>query len=270
MNMKKVIGIFFTILMIIAASPLVGGITKKDITLDVCITTDFINGYQDYGLKIKEYDVGEDVWLYTEFSGSDLYGINVSTDYYYDNGDGLEYRFSWWRIIDGHYESDFMWSFEPMGLYYGQGYGHMVVTADGEFIGKSNFYAMGNTKPNMPTISGPTEGRTGRVTDYTFMATDPDGFDIYLCVNWGDDTGEIPYGPYPSGEEVTLSHIYDIDGDYVISCTAKDLVDNESEAATLSISMPKSKSYILRFSLFERFLEQYLNSFPILRLLQFK
>jgi hypothetical protein len=267
MKKKKEIGIFLTLVMIIAAVPLVGGESKADVTLDVIVTTDFVNGWQDYGLRIKEYGVDDEVWLYAEFSSDDLFGINMTFDYYYDHGEGLTYRFSWWWVVDGHYESAYFWAWETMGQYYGPGYGYIEAFADGEYLGESNFYAMGNNQPDMPTITGPTEGVTGEATDYTFTATDPDGFDIYLLVDWGDDSDEM-FGPIASGDEITESHTYAEDGDYTISCIAKDLVDNESDAATLVITMPKTKSRFFGFNLFERILEQFPNAFPLLRLLR--
>jgi hypothetical protein len=62
-----------------------------------------------------------------------------------------------------------------------------------------------------------------------------------------------------SGELVYLEHIYLVSGDYTIRAKARDVMGEESEWATLSVSMSKSKP-IIYSSLLLVFLEQ----FPIL------
>ena len=238
---------------------------NNDVNLDVCITTDYVNGWQDHGLRIKEYDVGDNVWLYTEFSGDDLFGIHMSTDWYYDSGSGMEYKFSWWWDVDGHYESAYMWAWEPMSDYYGPGYGYMEVWADQVLIGQSNFYAIGNTQPNKPTIVGDTSGAAGEEYEYIFLATDPDGFDISYYVDWGDETNSGWTDFVASGTELKLKHTWAEQGDYAITCKVKDLVDNESEEATLAISMPKNKAF--NFNLLESLFERFPNVAPLLRYL---
>jgi len=111
-----------------------------------------------------------------------------------------------------------------------------------------------NEPPNPPTIDGPTEGKAGESYDYTFTTTDPDCDDIRLYVDWGDDSVEEWIGPYNSGEEVTLSHIWDEKGTYEIKAKAKDIFDEESDWATLEVTIPRSKAV---FDLFQ-------SKFPIL------
>jgi hypothetical protein len=105
-------------------------------------------------------------------------------------------------------------------------------------------YGFNNNPPEKPTIEGPTSGKTGTAYDYYFCSSDPDGDDIYYCVDWGDGSGEVCLGPYPSNTCITVSHTWTSDGTYIIKVKARDSNQAESEWATLSVSMPKSKSIL--------------------------
>ena len=48
-----------------------------------------------------------------------------------------------------------------------------------------------NEPPEIPTIEGPTSGTTGTTYTYKFCSNDPDGDDIYYCVDWGEGGGEV-------------------------------------------------------------------------------
>jgi len=267
---KKIIPILvMTLLITTFAIPVLGmldqseknTVGKLDVTLDVVLTTDYINGWQDYGLRIKEYGVLDSVWVYSEFSGEDLFGINMTQNYYYDTGNGVEYVWNYWYVVDDHYESAYQWSYEPMGYYYGDGgYGYIEIAADGVPLGRSNWFAVGNTQPNMPTIDGEVAGKAGTEYEYTFTATDPEGMDVSYIIEWG--CGETNTTDFvASGEAVKFSHAY-AEGDYTIRAKAIDLVDNESEWADLEISMPitkEIKSPLLKF------FEEHTRLLPLLR-----
>ncbi|UCF50057.1 MAG: aryl-sulfate sulfotransferase [Thermoplasmatales archaeon] len=119
-----------------------------------------------------------------------------------------------------------------------------------------------NQPPNAPNIDGPLRGRPDIDYDYTFVATDPDGDDIWYHICWGDKEIIYIYGPYPSGEELTLSYNWTDEGAYTITCWARDIFDGMSSASTLEITIPRTRasSYLLfewlleRFSLLERLL----------------
>ena len=115
-----------------------------------------------------------------------------------------------------------------------------------------------NSPPDTPTITGDANGTTG--TQYTIevCSSDPDGDDIYFCIDWGDDSGEQCLGPYASDSCVPLNKIYDADGSYTIRVKAQDENQAESGYATLRVSMPKSKSKVsflfdFIYKIFERF-----------------
>jgi hypothetical protein len=84
----------------------------------------------------------------------------------------------------------------------------------------------GGNKQNPPSISGPDIGISGVTYQYTFKTNDPEGDDIWLYVDWDDGTYEEWIGPYSSGEEVVLSHEWDIDDRYEIRAQSKDVWDN--------------------------------------------
>jgi len=118
--------------------------------------------------------------------------------------------------------------------------------------------------PENPTITGPTNGKTGTKYDYTFYTIDPDGHDVYYFIDWGDHY--VPYwiGPYPSGEEITESHTWYTEGTYTIRCQAKDTYDAYSDWGTLQVKIPTL--YNIPFIQFWiRLLERFPHAFPILR-----
>jgi len=111
-------------------------------------------------------------------------------------------------------------------------------------------------KPSKP--SGEISGKTGEYYTYSSNSHDIDGDQIYYWFDWGDGTDTGWKGPYDSGDMITESHMWDIQGTYPIKVKAKDNYDEESAwSDSLSISMPKNKSS--NFSpkiviwLFERF-----------------
>ncbi|UCB58316.1 MAG: hypothetical protein JSV67_06870 [Thermoplasmatales archaeon] len=117
------------------------------------------------------------------------------------------------------------------------------------------------TKPNPPIINGKLNGKAGEDYDFIFSTLDPDNDNIFLYVEWGDESIKDYNGPYQSEEKVILNHTYTEEGNYTIRAKAKDIYDIESEWATLVVNMPKTKVFnrsILNI------LEQYPKLFPIL------
>ena len=98
-----------------------------------------------------------------------------------------------------------------------------------------------NDAPYTPDIDGLEEGNVGEEQEYIINATDPEDDDISYCIDWDDGTDEVCVGPYASGEEQTVSHIWDEKGYYTIKVKAKDIIGAESDWATLEVSMPKNR-----------------------------
>jgi hypothetical protein len=118
--------------------------------------------------------------------------------------------------------------------------------------------------PCSPTINGPASGKINVQQNYTLNAVDPNEDDVYYYIDWGDMTDSGWVGPFTSGFDAIVNHTWSKKGIYTIRAKAKDINGNESEWATLSVTMPCS--YNLPFQPFwEKLLERFPNAFPILR-----
>jgi hypothetical protein len=73
------------------------------------------------------------------------------------------------------------------------------------------------------------------------MSIDPEGDEIYYIIDWGVDQEEL-YGPFSSGENVTINHSWYTIGSYIIKLKSKDIFDSESDWTNLEVSMQKNKS----------------------------
>jgi len=112
------------------------------------------------------------------------------------------------------------------------------------------FNILGNQPPETPDISGPTMGKPEVELDYKICSTDPEGNDIIYCFDWGDESGQVCIGPFPSGEEVTISHAWLDNGTYTITVKASDILGDESGLATLKVRISTSRSYSYSKNLF--------------------
>ena len=114
-----------------------------------------------------------------------------------------------------------------------------------------------NTPPDAPKIDGPTHGKVGISYDYTFNATDPDGNDIWYHISWGDKEIIHIYGPYHSGEEITLSYTWSEKGIFNISCWVRDIYNEVSKTTTLEVNMPRNKIFDFHINLFNWLVERF-------------
>jgi hypothetical protein len=121
-----------------------------------------------------------------------------------------------------------------------------------------------NNPPDMPQITGPSEGKPGNPYLFNIVTNDLDGHNIYYFVDWGDNTTSEWQGPYISGTQIHLTHTWSEKGTYTVKAKAKDSLDAESEWGTLQVVMPME--YKFSFTIFlQHLLEKYPNMFPILR-----
>ena len=108
-----------------------------------------------------------------------------------------------------------------------------------------------NNPPNIPTIVGPVNGKTGQQYDFRFYSIDPDGNDIYYYIDWGDNHTEEWIGRYKTGTVITLAHEWNEDGRYKIRAKAKDIYGAESDWATFKVTMPRTRvpysPWLIRF-----------------------
>lgn len=239
-------------------------VTGTNVSLDVAITTDWVNGWQDHGLRIREFPLNGTVWAYSEISAPDLYGLYFTLVWYYWNATGLQTNWSWGWQIKQHWTSSASWSWWQIGLDYGKGQGYIETLVDNVSVGISNWYGMGNTKPNAPIITGDTSGKIKQPHTFNFTATDPDGFNLSYFVDWGDNTTTDWTAFSPSGSTIQLTHAWTKKGDYTIKCRVEDRALNQSAWATLAVKMPYT-SDVPVIPFWEKLFERFPNAFPVLR-----
>lgn len=105
-----------------------------------------------------------------------------------------------------------------------------------------NIYAFKtNNPPSTPSIDGRINGKAGKPYEYTFKSIDPDGDDVYYFIYWGDGTIVTWNGPYPSGEELTISHTWVEKDTYTVIAKAKDRYGAQSDWGALEVTMPKNQ-----------------------------
>jgi outer membrane protein assembly factor BamB len=121
------------------------------------------------------------------------------------------------------------------------------------------FHTFDPNAPDAPEINGPTNGKTDTKYEYTFIATDPNGDDVYYYIEWGDHKVKDWFGPYHSDEEVKVNHTWKWEGTFTIKARAKDVNDLWGPYGTLKVTIPRTRasSYhwlLERFPLLERLL----------------
>jgi hypothetical protein len=123
--------------------------------------------------------------------------------------------------------------------------------------------SINNTPPDNPNIIGPTKGKPDVELVYNFSSIDPENHVIYYFIDWSDGTNTGWIGPYNSSEEISLGHVWEDKGTYIIKAKAKDLLGEDSEWGTLEISIPRIK-IINEFHII-KFLKRLANIFPCLK-----
>jgi hypothetical protein len=109
-----------------------------------------------------------------------------------------------------------------------------------------------NNPPSKPVFSGPRVGLVGREYEYTIVASDPDGEDVSYYISWaGAGDQAFWYGPYPSGEKVTVSHTWEEPWPGPIVAKARDSFGEDSEVVELEVMV--SKNRVLGVWFFGRF-----------------
>lgn len=82
--------------------------------------------------------------------------------------------------------------------------------------------------PETPQIHGATLGKTGVTYNFSVVTTDPEGDSVYYWIDWGDQSSDGWIGPYPSGQEIQVSHRWAEQGAYSIIVKARDVHDAPS------------------------------------------
>ena len=165
------------------------------------------------------------------FDASDSFDADGEiVQYYWDFGDGTS-------------------SFEPVTTHVYNEKGIYTIslsaTDNNGSIGTDKTWAfvdVTNGKPNRPTISGPKHGMDRTWYNYTFTATDPEGDDLYYYIDWGDGFIDEWLGPFPSGEDVTIEHLFYFKDIYKIRVKVKDIYGTVSDWGSFRVGIPEYRS----------------------------
>jgi parallel beta-helix repeat protein len=171
-----------------------------------------------------------------QWSATDDYTTNLDgtilLEYSNDNGNN-------WFLLTSNYDNTgtFVWNTTtvPNGNRY-----LISVTATDEFsnVGSdtsdttftiSNYW---NIPPGSIQISGPSIGANGMYYNFTALAVDPEGDQVYYQWDWADGNISDWLGPYNASVLCTTSYAWVSDGLYNISVRARDIGGEESNWST--------------------------------------
>lgn len=86
-----------------------------------------------------------------------------------------------------------------------------------------------DTPPFQPTVlAGPIAAGKGILLNFTAIAPDPEGDQVYYQWNWGDGNLSEWFGPYAFGDHAIASYKYKNNGSYLITVRAKDVYGQTS------------------------------------------
>lgn len=113
-------------------------------TLDEALTCEWVEGYNNHGPLVTEFDIGEDVYAYIEIHGPDMYGKTVRHEWWYKEIGQSEFtkRWSWAKTCESHYTEWATWTWWDIGSDIGPGEGYIKVYFEDEYLGKTNNYTV--------------------------------------------------------------------------------------------------------------------------------
>jgi len=209
--------------------------------------------------------------------------INITGPRYGEVGETLTYTFTAedydgddiWLFIDWNDSNYEEWigpfnSEEPVSVSHAwmkKGYYYIIAKAkdEGEEGTWSDPYLViiGNEAPNPPIINGAIFGHKGVEYDYLFSTIDPEEDEVYYWIEWGDGSNITDYGPYNSGEFISLSHTWTKMGFYTITAWTGDEHGFIGESSEFKLFILKDKAIPTNF--LNLFFKRYPNTFPIIR-----
>ena len=223
-----------------------------EINPDGDIVWDYINPFPDYSHNLcfkilgytPDYPGVQNLFL-PPYTPSNPDGPNIgikdvlysfATNSIDPNGDKIYYWFDWGDGTNsgwiGPYESGE--SCIATHTWYENGSYQIKVKAKDNCNLESNWsnpvdIIIGNVAPDIPNITGPSDGIKGVEYSYSTHTIDQNNDQIYYWFDWGDGTNSGWIGPYESGKNCTTSHIWQENGSYQIKAKAKDIYNHESD-----------------------------------------
>jgi parallel beta-helix repeat protein len=164
------------------------------------------------------------VWTASDDSTMNLDGT-ILIEYSADNGIS-------WNEITSQQNNNGFYQWNTNNVPDGNRY-LIKVNATDEFLNTGSdtsnaSFSIGNHLPEIPQISGPSDGGNGIIFNFTVVASDPEGDQIYYIWDWGDGNVSEWLGPFNSSETITTSYAWASDGNYSIRVKARDIGGGES------------------------------------------
>ena len=225
----------------------------------------------DPSLKIGGYSSNQKLNTYINYDGTMINpGESLQLQAY--AFDGIRpYTYSWDLDNDGVYDDatgeiveDYHW--DSSDVYW---VSVKVTDSDGNEAFYDTIVDVQAQTPSKPSrISGSSSGKTGKQYTYTINSSNPNSDELYYLIEWGD--GEYSgVTPEDIVNKKPITHMWNSPENYEIKVKAIDAYAQQSEwSDPLRVSISKNKATNTD-PLFQRFLQQHSDLFPILhRLLQ--
>ena len=170
-------------------------------------------------------------WIATDDLTTDLNG-SILLEYSADNGNN-------WNLLASHQNNTgfYLWNttLVPNGDLYLIG----ISTID-EFynIGSDvsdNPFSVNNYPAVAFGINGPSQGGNGIPFNFSVVATEPPGEEIYYMWDWGDGNISNWFGPYDSSIPATVTYSWTSDGNYSMRVKAKDAEGVETNWSAIHV-----------------------------------
>jgi rhodanese-related sulfurtransferase len=119
-----------------------------------------------------------------------------------------------------------------------------------------------NTKPDAPTVNGPSKAGPNVELEYNLSTADAEGDAVSYIIDWGDNT-TTETELCAINVECVVTHNYSAKKTYIIKAKAVDFYGNESDETEFTVKIPRTKSN--SFSLWNWLFERFPNLLPILK-----